>query len=104
MLRQVQELVVGNGAPEKERQPRRELDIVDAVRGAGDGVPRILLHPKQEFGSDQKCLKGVLDGAVEIAACAGPLIKRVERLSIDTGDGASERAVGETGQDRARAR
>jgi hypothetical protein len=39
-----QQLVVGDAAPEKEREPRRELDVVDALHGARRGAGRILLH------------------------------------------------------------
>ena len=39
--RRVEQLVIGNAAPQEKRQARRQLDIRQGVRGAGGGAGRI---------------------------------------------------------------
>src|SRR5262249_27416002 len=47
-LSQVQQLVVGNAAPQKERQTRREVEVADRVGGFRGKILRIVLHAEQE--------------------------------------------------------
>ena len=48
LARHLQQLVVGNAAPEKERQTRRELEVRDAVRAASCDGGRFSLGSKHE--------------------------------------------------------
>jgi hypothetical protein len=43
-----QKLLVRDAAPDEERQPRRELEIADAIGSAASDVGGILLRPIQE--------------------------------------------------------
>ena len=48
---EVEQLVVGNAAPEEERQPRRQLEIADAVHRAGrDARPDRARRGSTNFG------------------------------------------------------
>ena len=60
-----QQLIVGNAAPQKERQPRRELEVADAIRRSGRGVRRIALDAEQELGADEQAPYRALDARVE---------------------------------------
>ena len=70
--RRVEQLVVGHAAPEEERQPRRQLEVGDAVvaAGRGRGVRRIGLDPEQELGAHQQLLQRALDAGLEAAGLA----------------------------------
>ena len=45
----LQQLVVRNAAPEEERQPRRELEVADAIGRAGRRRSRIALDAEDEL-------------------------------------------------------
>ena len=78
---QGQQLIVGNGAPEKERQARRQFQIADAIRLVRRGVGRIGLKAENEFGAGQDALDRGFDTQIEIAAVvAAELIEADQRL------------------------
>ena len=64
-LGQVEQLVVGDAAPEKERQPRGELDIRDSVGGLRRDAGRVCLDPEEELRVDQDGAQGHFDSRVE---------------------------------------
>ncbi len=65
LFRERQQLVVGNRAPEKQRETRGELNIADAVERRGTSARRIAFDEEQEVGVDQQRAHGELDAAVE---------------------------------------
>ena len=67
-LGEIEELRVGNGAPQEERQPRRELEVADAMRRAARGIA---LDAKQELGRHEHRLDRGLDAVLEFTR-AGP--------------------------------
>src|SRR5260221_1104615 len=53
LFSQVQQQRVRDTAPEEEREPRRQFEIIDAVKAGAPG--RIVLDPEQEIrGDDQR--------------------------------------------------
>ena len=52
-LGQVEQLAVRDAAPEEERQPRRQLQVVEAISLARLDAVRILLDAEEELGADQ---------------------------------------------------
>ena len=55
LLGQRQQLVVRNAAPEEERQPRRELEIADAVGAARRDAGRLALDAEEELRARPGC-------------------------------------------------
>ena len=49
----VEQFVVRNAAPEEERQPRRELEIADAIGGVRRDAGRVLFDAEQELRAHQ---------------------------------------------------
>ena len=62
----LEQLVVGDTAPEEKRQPRGQFEVADAIRRITRDVGRIPLHPKQEIRRDQKPLERELDSRLEV--------------------------------------
>ena len=65
--RQIEQLIVGNAAPEKERQTRRELDIGQTIGGARRHRVGIGFDAEQEIRADQQPLERRANAAVEAA-------------------------------------
>ena len=61
--RHVEQLVVRDAAPEEERQPRRQLEIADAIRRVRRDAGRILLDAEQELRAHQHGGQRHLDAA-----------------------------------------
>ena len=74
LRRQRQQLVVGDAAPEEERQPRRQVDVVQLKRRAGSDAGRRPLEAKHELGMDQDELQREPDAGVEAAARVAVLV------------------------------
>ena len=67
--RQVQQLVVGNAAPEEERQPARQLEIGDAMRRRRREAPAgSLLRAEQERRTGENPREAGANAGVEVAA------------------------------------
>ena len=60
----VDQLVVGDAAPQEEREARGELEIVDG-RGGRAGAGGVLLGAEDELGAGQDGAERALDAAVE---------------------------------------
>src|SRR5690606_1546802 len=65
-------LLVRDAAPEEERQPRRELEIADAVRLAGRDIVWLELTAVDELGFREDALDDGFDAVVEQAALLAP--------------------------------
>ena len=78
----VEQLVVGNAAPEEERQPRRQLEIADpdATPAAAAGGSRSTRN--RNSGLTSTPLERALDARLEAAVGAARLVERQQRLQI----------------------
>ena len=65
--RHAQQLIVRNAAPEKERQPRRQLEIAHAIRCVGRHAGRIGFEPEDEMRAHQHARHRQFDAGVEAA-------------------------------------
>ena len=92
--RRIEQLVVGNAAPEEERQPRRQLQVADAVRARSDLV-RVQLHAEEELGIDEHGAQGLLDAVIEAARGTPFAVEGQRSLDVLGGD---RPAVGATHQ------
>ena len=74
--RGIQQLVVGNGAPQKRCQAGGKLRIADAIDTARQDAGGIALDPEQKLRARQnraeRCLNSCLEG---VAACPAVLVK-----------------------------
>src|SRR5262249_13584330 len=68
LFRKRQQWLIGNAAPQKERQPRREFDIGEGVRLSGPGLWRVPQDPQQKVRVDEKPLQSKLDPGVKASA------------------------------------
>ena len=100
----VEQLVVWNAAPQKERQSRRQIQIADPIRAARRRAGRIPLDAEHELGADEHGAGRQLDPAVERSLASPGVVERhqaghVRRRSPagDTRDGpASRRSASRT--------
>ena len=63
--RNAQQLIVRNAAPEKERQPRGQLEIGHSERCAGRRLRRLALEPEEELRIDENASDRPLDAELE---------------------------------------
>ena len=68
LARERQQLVVGKAAPEKERQPRRQREVVQPIDGVRRELRRVGFEAHQELRTRENELKRRLDAAIEGAA------------------------------------
>ena len=64
--------LVGDAAPEEERQARRELDVADAIDRPRRQIGRLGLEAEDELGIDEHARDGALNAGVERAFARGP--------------------------------
>src|SRR6185312_16425007 len=64
--RLVQEFVVRNGAPEEERQARREFEAAEPVRRSGGEIRGGVLDAEQKAGGGKNAFEPHLDAGVEV--------------------------------------
>ena len=77
-----EQLVVGNAAPEEERQARRQLEVADADTTVAGGAGRLALDAEQELRADQQPLERALDAGVEAGFGAALVIERQQVLDV----------------------
>ena len=99
----VEQLVVGDAAPEEEREARRELDVADRVRRSARGAFGLGFDPERERGARQNAAQRELDAGFEAAVRAPLLEKRHEPVDVAV-HRAAIGAPSERGQNLARAR
>ena len=101
-----EQLVVGNAAPKKKRQARRELEIADAVARAGRHTFGLSLEPIEEPRIDEQARERLLDARLEIAVAPALLVEAQQRAELGAAGihGPPIRVRRESGQDLARAR
>ena len=69
--RHVEQRIVGNAAPQEEREPRREFEIADAIRLALDGVRRLALEAEHEPRIDEHTRETLFDAGIEPTGLSG---------------------------------
>ena len=99
-VRQAQQLVVGDAAPQEERQARRELDVADAI-----GAPGAALAGSRSTRSRNSGLTSRRRSARSMPASKSTLrcafaIERQQRLDVGGRDGAPIRAARERRENR----
>ncbi len=77
--RQIEQRVVRNAAPEKERQPRGEFDIADSC---GVTVLRIALGAEHECWTCQQAPQRQLNAGIKRAFLAAFFIERKQKIQI----------------------
>ena len=108
--RGIEQLVVGNAAPQEERQPRRQLEIVDAIGAGLARCPRSLgggglaLDAEQERRARQHRAQRHLDAVLEAAVGAPLLVEAEKRLHLGGRRRTPIRAARQRGENRLRAR
>ena len=94
--------LVGEAAPEKEREPGGECEAVDRVGGAGRQVRGLGFHPEEEAGVHQQGGERGLDPGLEAALAGAGLAEELQRAAeIVVRDGLAVGRAGEPGEDRA---
>ena len=78
----LQQFVIGNAAPEEERQPRRQLQIAESIRGLRGNSRRLLLDAEQELATDQDRAQRGLDAGLEIRVAPRVVIKRQDSCEV----------------------
>src|SRR5690606_24982961 len=78
----VEQLVVGNAAPQEEREPRRELEVAHSVGGPRGHVGRIVLETEEELRAREQTLERDLNTALESALGASPFVEQQQALEI----------------------
>ena len=104
LLGGLQELLVGNAAPQEERQARRQLEVADAIRGARGNVRRIALEPEHEVRVRQNPAQRHLDALVEVPALAAGAVEGQQRRDVGVGHRTPIRAARQRRNDLLRAR
>ena len=66
--REVNQFVVGNAAPQEERQARGQREIADAMNRSGRKIRWRRLDPEKKLRADQESPKRQLDAALESAS------------------------------------
>ena len=99
----VEKLVIGDAAPQEERQPRRELDVGEAMDGCTRGVDRITLYTEEEIRADEQTHEGDLDAGFEVTLVTPAPVELHERIDVFGRGGAPIRAAGERRENRPRA-
>ena len=98
------ESVVGRRAPEEERQPRREVEIADAVQLPVLDVRRLGLDPVDETRIGEHAREHHFHAVLEVAVLATRVVERHQRLGFRSGDRTPERPACHGRHDLPRAR
>src|SRR6266568_9416990 len=104
MLGQGEQLVVGDAAPQKERETGGEFQVAEAIDGAGRAARRIALNAEQEVRGNQDGSQRLFDAVIEIAFAAAGTIEGHEGTDVGISNRAAESATTYRGQNFARAR
>ena len=84
--REIQELIVGNAAPDEERQSRRELEIRYLVDRLGRRAGRIGFDVKSKLRTCQNPLKCRSNASLEVAFGSARPIEPEQALEVRVGD------------------
>ena len=81
-LGQLEQAVVGNTAPQEERQSRRSFDVAELIPGLFGRLRRSTMYSEKKVGVDQKTFKRKLDALIECSGCAAFVEKPQQRLYV----------------------
>src|SRR5262245_56860033 len=81
----VEQLVIGDAAPQEERQTRRQLDVRKGVRRSRRDAGRIGFDLEQKIGAHEHTLDAGANARVEVSFSASGLIEAHERLDVVAG-------------------
>ncbi len=98
------QLVVWNAAPEKERQPRGQVEIADAIGRTRSHACRLAFDAKQKAGSREDALESALDTGIETTLAAAGSVKTEQRGEVGVAHRTPIGARRERRQDLFRAR
>ena len=98
-LGRVEQLFIGDAAPQEERQARRELQVAERVHLSRRSAGRVLLHAQEEVRIDEQSFQRELDAGVEAALRLRPSVPEEleQRLDVPI---RRRPAIGEAGQPR----
>ena len=88
---QVQKLIVGDAAPQEERQARGQFQIADAIGRAGGHARRLAFEAEDKARIDQDARQRLLDAGVEVAGLPARLIEAQQRVQIRIATAAGDR-------------
>src|SRR5262249_59762927 len=89
LRRHRQQLVVGNAAPQEDRQARRQLEIGKPVRSARFDTLRVTFDLEQEVDVDQQPLDRGLNARLERALGTALALQAEERIDLRGRGGAA---------------
>jgi hypothetical protein len=95
---EIEKLVVRNAAPQKERQPRGQLQIGEPIR-VGSGTRGIELDAEQELGADEQPFDRLPYTDIEPSFGAASFVEAQERRNIRGGHRTPERAASQRRED-----
>src|SRR5262245_43387002 len=84
----LEQLVIGNAAPEKKRKSRSQLDVGEAMRlmRLARGARGIAFHAKQKLGARQNTLQCRLNARFKASIAAAVIVETHEALQVGIGD------------------
>src|SRR5262249_18408377 len=95
-----EQLVVGNRAPQEERQARGDFDVGETIRRAVGHVRGIALNAEDEFGARENAAKREIDAGIEASAFfASVRVKLLQHLQVGGSHVAAIRVPRESRQD-----
>ena len=100
---QLQQLVVGDAAPQEERQARGQFQIGDAIDLAGGQIGRLGLAAEHKFGVRQDPAQRHLDPVVETAFIPSALVEAHQDFGVLIRQRPAERPAAQAVDDLARA-
>src|SRR5262249_1293694 len=102
--REIQQLIVGNAAPQEEREPRCELEIGHAIRRSGRCTFGIALDAEREERTRENAFEPALHSAIERTLLPPLLVHLENRLELRLRDWLPIGAAREVRQDLGRTR
>jgi len=102
-LGEVEQFVIGNAAPQEEREARRQLELADSIRLIARDVGRFRLDAEQELRRHDQPHDSLLDAAIEVPFPAPLAIERDQRLDVGIGHRPPKGTARECLENRSRA-
>ena len=95
LRRLIEQLVVGNAAPQEERKARRQLQVAEGPHLAGHVSRGVALDAEQELGTHENPLQRPPDAVLESAVAATRLVELEQHLQVRLGHRPSIGAAGD---------
>src|SRR6185369_13785343 len=99
-----QQRLVGNAAPQEEREARREFDAAHRMHRAGHRAHGVALDTEREARAGQDALQAALDAGLEGATAAGGVVELENRRQLHGADRLTVSAAREPAENLLRAR